>query len=613
VKRAENITETQQISIFWSQRVSSPIVQYPKPQIIIMLILIGSFVLLLQCTPASTALATATGAMHTWMIPEHLRVSDDELRDFSAISSHGRDDDLDDNSSSSVRTSSFALVVRSIYLFILFLPVILTAIPAYLWSAFRNFIWFSLLTKSMAGGGAAFIKWGQWASTRPDLFPEELCVILSHLHTNAPQHSYSFTKNQIEKEFGDKIDKIFESFQRKPIASGSIAQVYKAWLNGRKVAVKVRHPGVEEQIKLDFIIMKFIAKLIESSPGLSWINLSESLSQFSHTIASQTDLSVEGKHLYLFNSNFRSWKSVSFPVPIVLSNSVLIESWEEGTTISEYTAMYNSNKVMNMATYEKFLATTNTDTTVTLVKEGDLPVTLISPSLAFFIVSKGVDVYMKMLLTDNLMHSDLHPGNIFVQQLDSSGLIIPPADHLTHRDRYSAVNRIVLVDAGMVARLVPEEQENFIGILQAMGNGRGDHAADCVLKFSRRTDYTESQKLHFKEDMVVLFGKVCKGYHHNVQIGTVLKGILNLVRIHQVTIEANYATLVMNALCLESLATNLMPSYNILDGAKQMLQFHGATKKFVGVGVFKRLVPLAQAIKNLKDFFFVRGLKKTSS
>jgi hypothetical protein len=36
-------------------------------------------------------------------------------------------------------------------------------------------------------------------------------------------------------------------------------------------------------------------------------------------------------------------------------------------------------------------------------------------SLGLFVVSKGVDVYLKMLLKDNLMHADLHPGNILLQ------------------------------------------------------------------------------------------------------------------------------------------------------------------------------------------------------
>ena len=129
--------------------------------------------------------------------------------------------------------------------------------------------------------GAAFIKWGQWSSTRPDMFPEDLCKALSSLHAQAPVHSFSFTRQRIKLEFGQDIFDMFEYFESNPVASGSIAQVYRARLDNKDVAVKVRHPNVVEQIQLDFIILKAFAAFVEAMPGLSWLNLSDSLSQFS--------------------------------------------------------------------------------------------------------------------------------------------------------------------------------------------------------------------------------------------------------------------------------------------------------------------------------------------
>ena len=41
---------------------------------------------------------------------------------------------------------------------------------------------------------------------------------------------------------------MFEEFDEEPIASGSVGQVYKAKYKGKKVAVKVRHPGIDKYI-----------------------------------------------------------------------------------------------------------------------------------------------------------------------------------------------------------------------------------------------------------------------------------------------------------------------------------------------------------------------------
>ena len=570
--------------------------------------MLGFLVLLLglRCSPSSTttSLTTASSGVR-WKVPAHLLLSEAEMRSFEAVSSHGRDD-LDTASQAHSQPSAMKVLLRSLYLLLLFLPVVLTALLAYLSQAFCKGIWFALLTHSMAGGGAAFIKWGQWASTRPDLFPEALCIALSHLHSNAPKHSLAFTRRQIQAEFGDSIENIFEQFSAQPVASGSIAQVYRAVLNGERVAVKVRHPGVEEQIQIDFVIMKFIAAFLESLPGMSWLNLSESLHQFSHTIAAQTDLSVEGKHLYLFNSHFKRWTTVKFPRPLVLSESVLVETWEEGTTVSEYTDLYNTIKVSSHSLRESISRWLSSPEHLASSDNAER----ISPELAYFVVSKGVEAYLKMLLADNLMHADLHPGNIFLRQFDLNGRVIAPSEHLSMKDGSGLRNQIVLLDAGMVARLVDQEQENFIGLLQSMGRGRGDEAAEHILKFSSRRDYDVKQRTDFTKDMVKLFSKTCRGYHTNVNIGEVLKGILQLVRVHRITIEANYATLVMNALCLDSLAGNLIPSYNILDGAKQLLVFHRILRKFLGIRFFRRLVPLATTIKSFEDYVFYRKLKR---
>jgi aarF domain-containing kinase len=239
------------------------------------------------------------------------------------------------------------IIFRSIYLALLFTPSILMApFAETLGSKYRK-TWLRLVHRTLELAGPAFIKWGQWAATRPDLFPSDLCTELSKLHTKAPAHSFTYTKKTVEKAFGRKLSDIFENFEEDPVASGSVAQVHRAVLRFRypnrqtkrvTVAVKVRHPGVGDSIRRDFNIINAVAKISRYIPTLNWLRLDESVQQFAVFMMSQVDLAREAAHLSRFIYNFRRWKDVSFPRPLypLVHPAVLVETYEHGESVSHY-------------------------------------------------------------------------------------------------------------------------------------------------------------------------------------------------------------------------------------------------------------------------------------
>lgn len=241
----------------------------------------------------------------------------------------------------------FILFLRAIYLAILFSPCIAMApFVDSLGIEFRK-RWIHTIHLTLEKAGPAFIKWGQWAATRPDLFPRDLCSELAKLHSNAPTHSFQVTKRTIERAFHRKLPEIFEKFEEKPVASGSVAQVHRATLKYRYpgqqikpvvVAVKVRHPGVGEAIRRDFMIINFVARISTFIPTLKWLRLDESVQQFGVFMMSQVDLSREAAHLCRFIYNFRRWKDVSFPKPLypLVHPSVLVETFEQGESVLHY-------------------------------------------------------------------------------------------------------------------------------------------------------------------------------------------------------------------------------------------------------------------------------------
>ena len=150
---------------------------------------------------------------------------------------------------------------------------------------------------------------------------------------------------------------------------------------------------------------------------------------------------------------------------------------------------------------------------------------------------------------------------------------------------------------------------NFIGLLSALGASDADKAAEAVLSFGG----VPTKNDEFVVDMRELFKERCRGYGHNVDVGEVLRGVLNLVRKHQIRISANYATLVVNVLCIESMAKKLVPDYNVLDAGKPLLSSYrrllcykpkSRTRRLI----FKLWMPVAHMIKARNDKRFFKML-----
>lgn len=524
------------------------------------------------------------------------------------------------------------LLVRALKLSVKFAPVSLTVLLAWLSSWFRQKIWYTWVSACLASGGPAFIKWGQWAATREDMFPESLCETLSHLHNEAPCHSWTFTEKQVESSLGlprGSILNVFQSFDRTPLASGSIAQVHRAVLRpdgseeeGTVVAVKVRHPNVSQMMDMDFRIMSTLAQIVDMIPSLSFLRVRESVDQFSHTLSAQAHLNVEAHHLEVLNNNFCKIPSVRFPQPFYASSAVIIETFEPGRIVSNILDKYDAlaNDISNTAKVkvEEFDEDKESRDPPQVIEGSGYE--LIPIEVAKFIVTTGVSIYLKMLIVDNLMHADLHPGNIMLDlhasvkkstsSSSSSREVVPVEGECQIKNNLG----ITLVDAGMVAQLTESESENFIGVICAIGEGDGKFAAECALRFSDENDLNDEEKQAFIDDVLAVFDERCHGYHTNVDLGDVLRGILGCIRDHRVRVDANYATLVVNCLCVESLAHRICPSYNVLDAAKPLLQSYrkiaykrDGTPLKVSPEKVKRWMPLMNYRKDRQDnAFFAR-------
>src|SRR4051794_38262400 len=107
--------------------------------------------------------------------------------------------------------------------------------------------------------GTTYLKLGQLLSSRPDLLPDVYIEELGHLVDEVAPVPFAAIDAVIRADLGD----IFARIEPVPLATASIAQTHRALLKtGREVVIKVRRPGIVEQVELDLSVLRATAALL---------------------------------------------------------------------------------------------------------------------------------------------------------------------------------------------------------------------------------------------------------------------------------------------------------------------------------------------------------------
>ncbi|KAH9997817.1 ABC1 family protein [Xylariaceae sp. FL0662B] len=516
--------------------------------------------------------------------------------------------------------------IRFVQLVFIFVPVILS-VPA-IWIGPRQptrdhersgtLWWYKFLVMSMEAAGPAFIKLGQWAASRTDIFPSEMCDIMSRLHANAPAHSIHLTKQTIQAAFdGRDFEDVFEEFYETPLGVGAIAQVYKAKLkpdlavptdvdvsgtrrNIRQnvrhkvdtvlkstpkrvpssyVAIKVLHPRVERTVRRDLRIMQFFASMLNLIPTIEWLSLPDEVAQFGEMMKLQLDLRIEAANLAKFRKNFKDRTAAWFPFPYLefTTREVLIEEFAQGMPLADF--LENGGGVFQRD-----------------------------------ISQEGLDAFLHMLLIDNFVHADLHPGNIMVrfyqsQQPDLSfyqsanGQKPHPSEQpdvteqvltrlwpyrkkkdtaaweaeLQKIDQEGFRPQLIFVDTGLVTELNATNRTNFLDLFRAVAEFDGYKAGQLMCERCRQPDAVIDQEVFaLKMQHLVLSVKRSTLALGNIKFGDILQQVLDMVRRHHVRLEGDFVNVVISILLLEGIGRNLDPNMDLLSSSLPILRQLGA-------------------------------------
>ncbi|KAH8045560.1 kinase [Aureococcus anophagefferens] len=336
----------------------------------------------------------------------------------------------------------------------------------------------------------------------PDMFDAALCARFAVLHDATTPHAWAHTAEVMASAFGD-------DWARRGAGAGDdrlgcIAQVYRGFCDGRKVAVKVCHPQIQEKVSADMRILAYFAR---------WLGGKELVGAFGALMRDQMDLRIEARNLERFTANFGKERDVDvvFPVPVLVRPDVLVETYVEGRPINTFT----------------------TDATDAATKRR--------------IADAGCQLVLKMVFTHNFIHADLHPGNVLVDVDDERV-------------------RVGLLDAGLAYEVT--NHKSFLNVVYHLMMREGSQAgagvamldgvSDGAVETARRDAYGAGVQ------RIVDAAKTEAFFDH---LGSYIHDFFTLAYEHRVRLDHNYVCVALAVKVMEGLAIALDPQIDLLHAA----------------------------------------------
>jgi len=359
-------------------------------------------------------------------------------------------------------------------------------------------------------GGTA-VKLGQILSTRSDLVGPELAAELAKLRADTEPDPPEAVERTIREALGAPLEELFESFDPVPMASASIGQVHRARLpDGTAVVVKVRHAGIEEQVRADLDILMGLAELAER--GVVELRLYQPLAvaaEMRRTILRELDFVREERNLRHFAANFASEPGVAFPRP------------------------YPERCAREVLTMEELIGEPLSRLAGELTPEAAARRTAMAKLAA--------DVFLEMIFRDNFFHADPHPGNL---------LVLPG-------------NRLGILDCGMVGRIDERTRRALEEALLAVVAGDARALSEQVMRLGRLPPGLDRDALGADvEDFVADYANQSVG---DFDLTGALSDVSALVRRHGILLPPAVAHLLKVFVVLEGASQTLNPGFSLIE------------------------------------------------
>jgi len=263
--------------------------------------------------------------------------------------------------------------------------------------------------------GGVYVKIGQHLSSLPHLIAPQIALPLRELQTSCPEHSLEDVLHVINEDLGSEKFQYFTDFEPVPLGTASIAQVHKAKLNGRDVAIKVQHREIEEHLAEDLVLLSKCVKIAKSILGSRW-NIQCVVDHIQTMLDGELDFRREARNAELTRQNHAHypWLVVPKTHPDYTTRRVLVMDFEDGNAIDD-AAWYAKHSIDKRR-----------------------------------VINDITKLFNEMIITTGHLHSDPHPGNVKIR--------------MTKRGDYE----VVLLDHGQYTSLSQSFREAYCRFIHAV-------------------------------------------------------------------------------------------------------------------------------------------------
>jgi ubiquinone biosynthesis protein len=365
--------------------------------------------------------------------------------------------------------------------------------------------------------GPTFVKLGQMAASRSEILPPKWQTELNLLHAQVDPFPYDEAHRILIDELGTPPSELFKTFDPKPLAAASTAQIHRATLkSGEDVVVKVQRPDIDVTVRGDLQVAHDMVRTLEKRA--KWarnLGLSGMLDEFAANVIEELDYQNEAYNARRLKQDMQRFDDVLIPA-----------IYGEYSTSKVITMQYVSGVKMTQVKQIEAAGIDREELARRFVRAMNLQV-----------------------LLNGFFHGDPHPGNILVN-LETS--------------------EIIFLDLGMMGQMTEEQRLALFDIIWSLKNGDAQGLTRILLRLSTSVRPVDEESL--ARDIDRLLQRYVVYTEGTPSISEVAPQAFNLLFHYGLSLDRSLAIALKGLMQAEELVRTLAPDISFLHTAVEEVQ-----------------------------------------